>query len=125
MLLIVAMWGALPIVAGATTDGAMMAPDAIPFAKHLYMLMWSSWGAVASMLHRFSNGFEGTRMRVILVVLADTSSATLAGMLAFLGGLHFGVAPMLVPVLVAVCAYGGARTLDAFWMKLMSKVSEK
>lgn len=105
--------------ANVDADSVQDKVPTITTGEYIYIVVMSSWGALAALFQRFA---EGKVYRWQFVVARDITNATLAALLVFLVCHYKDVSPPLTAVFSTLAAYGGARFMEAIYLKFISTV---
>lgn len=96
-------------------------PMGVEWVKYGYVLLMSTWGALAALLQRFAKG-QGIKNWKI-VAARDFVNATLAAILTFWICEHFKVPMAIEAVAFTLAAYGGARFMEFMYGRFVETAS--
>lgn len=123
ILFFVFMAFALFSTAVLAADVSLAMAFGIPIVQYGYVLLMASWGALASILQRFTTHVAGSIPQFWKVALSDYVNSILGAVIVFLACESMAVRPALEAIYCALAGFGGSRFMTAVYLKFESKAA--
>lgn len=118
ILLVAGMYPASVLAA----EAAMSAFD-IPLLQYGYVILMGSWGALASILQRFTKHEPDTKPEFWKVALSDYVNAVLGAVIVFLACEAIGIRPALEAIYCSLAGFGGSRFMTALYLRFETRAA--
>ena len=109
--------------AALASGGSLSTAFGIPIIQYGYVLLMASWGALASILQRFTTHIAGSIPEFWKVAISDYVNSILGAVIVFLACESIGVRPALEAIYFALAGFGGSRFMTAVYLRFESNAA--